>query len=90
MSVSLNLVTWLESTEWQERWESLKSASSLAQMVGIALQMGLMLARWLLEDELARRAEERRKWPLCPTCGKRMTSKGWQGRQMQTLVGVIH
>lgn len=58
-------------------------------MVLIALNLGLMLARWMLEGELERRAQEKSPWPLCVTCGKRLHSKGWEPRQMQTLVGNI-
>lgn len=80
---------WPDSPEWTEQSEALKTASRLPQMVLIALNLGLMLARWMLEGELERRAQEKSPWPLCVTCGKRLHSKGWEPRQMQTLVGNI-
>lgn len=83
------LALWPASPEWDEQSEALKTASSLSQMVLIALNLGLLLARWLLVGELERRAQEKSPWPLCVTCGKRLHSKGWEPRQMQTLVGTI-
>jgi hypothetical protein len=89
MSLSSTLSQWLERPECQEQFIALQSASSLPKMVYAALQIGFMLARWLLESELSARASSPETWPLCPTCGHRLQSKGWQPRQMQTLVGLI-
>lgn len=89
MSLTLKVSGWLERREWQEQMEALKAATRLAQMVWIAMQLGLMLGRWLLEEELLERAQRQREWPTCRSCGRRLQSKGWQGRQMQTLVGEI-
>ncbi len=58
-------------------------------MVMVALQVGLMVARWLLESALKRRAQAPEAWPNCPHCGSRLHSKGLQRRQMQTSVGAI-
>ena len=46
----------------QQSREKLKSESTLAGMVLIALQMGLWLTRAVLESEIRRRAEEPSKW----------------------------
>lgn len=89
MSLSSTLSQWLERSECQEQFTTLQSACSLAQIVYAALHLGLMLARWLLETELSARASAPQSWPLCPTCGRRFQSKGWQPRQMQTWVGPI-
>lgn len=89
MSLSSTLSQWLERTECQEQFETLQAASRLPQMVYAALHLGLMLARWLLETELSARASAPETWPLCPNCGHRLQSKGFQPRQMQTLVGPI-
>lgn len=83
------LALWPDSPEWDEQSEALKAASSLAQMVLIALNLGLVLARWMLAGELERRAQEKSPWPPCVSCGQRLHSKGWEPRQMQTLVGNI-
>ena len=90
MTVPSKLPALLSCPEFQDQAEALKVSASLSQMVCIVLQMGLLFARWLLEDELARRAQEPVVWSVCPSCGHRLHSKGWQGRQMQTLVGEIH
>lgn len=89
MSLSSTLSQWLERSECQEQLTALQTASRLPEMVYVALRLGLMLARWLLESELSTRASKSETWPLCATCGHRLRSKGWQPRQMQTLVGTI-
>ena len=89
MIVSPSQAVWPDSPEWSEQTEALKTASRLPEMVMIALSLGLMLARWMLEGELERRAKEKSPWSHCVSCGKRLHSKGWERRQMQTLVGTI-
>ena len=89
MIVSPTHALWPDSSEWTEQTEALKAASRLPEMVLIALNLGLMLARWLLEGELERRAKEKSPWPNCVSCGKRLHSKGWEVRQIQTLVGNV-
>lgn len=89
MSLSSTVSQWLERSESQEQFEALQAASCLPHMVYAALHLGLMLARWLLEPELSARASVPETWPLCPNCGHQLQSKGWQPRQMQTLVGPI-
>jgi len=78
-----------EKQEWEQRCEQLQSASTLSAMVWIALQMGLFIARLLLEKELENRAQQLLAWGNCSKCGTKMQSKGWQSRQMETLVGKI-
>ena len=90
MSLTSQLPAVLDHHDFLEQAKALKEATSLSQMVYIVLQMGLFLARWLLEDELSRRAKTVFEWPRCPTCGTRLHSKGWESRQMQTLVGNIY
>lgn len=90
MTLTSQLLVVLAHDEYQEQAEALKVSTNLSQMVYIVLQMGLFLARWLLEDELSRRAKKSLVWPMCKTCGTRLHSKGWESRQMQTLVGDIY
>lgn len=78
-----------EQSEWQQHCEQLWAASSLSAIVWNALQMGLLLARLMVEQELTRRSQMPTAWGTCTTCGSRLHSKGWQSRQMQTLVGKI-
>jgi hypothetical protein len=79
-----------DQEEWLEQCELLSTATSLPAMVWIALQMGLWLARGVLETELNRRAQQPGEWSKCPQCGHKMQSKGWRVRQIETLVGSIH
>jgi tRNA(Ile2) C34 agmatinyltransferase TiaS len=81
---------WPENPEWQQRCEQLQGADSLTAMVWIALQMGLWMARMVLEQELNQRSAMATTWPACPDCGQRLRSKGYRARQMVTLVGEIH
>lgn len=90
MTLPSNVLLKLDTPLWQERIAALQSASSLSELVCQVLQMGLMLARWLLEAELDRRAQAPCEWWNCSACGHRLNSKGWQSRQVQTLVGQIH
>jgi hypothetical protein len=89
MSIAPRLTDWLEHPDSQARLAALSAATTLPAMVMVALQVGLMVARWLLETELNRRAQAPSDWPTCPHCGSRLHSKGFQRRQMQTLVGAI-
>jgi hypothetical protein len=75
--------------EWLEQCQCLRGAESLAAMVWVALQMGLWLARGVLEAELKRRSNLPVEWPKCQECGRKMQSKGWRTRQMETMVGKI-
>ena len=78
-----------DQPDWAQQCEALQSATSLPAMVWVALQMGLWLARSVLETDLSRRASEPCEWPKCPKCDHRFESKGWRSRQITTLVGVI-
>lgn len=62
MTLTSQLPAVLAHNEFLEQAEALKVATSLSQMVHIVLQMGLFLARWLLEDELSRRAKKVSVW----------------------------
>ncbi len=89
MSIALQLKHWLEHPDSQACLAELTTATTLPALVIAALHLGLMVACWLLEAELTRRAEAPQAWPNCPHCGSRLHSKGYQRRQIQTLVGAI-
>lgn len=72
MSLSSTLNQWLERPECQEQFSALQSASRLPQMVYAALQLGLMLARWLLESELSARASPEPPGPKGGPCARRV------------------
>jgi hypothetical protein len=80
----------IHQPEWNQRLEELKTAQSLSAMVWIALTMGLLVARLLVESALSDRAQKPVVWGDCPVCGHRLQSKGWQPRQLETVVGTIH
>jgi hypothetical protein len=58
-------------------------------MVMAAWTVARLLAVRLLEESLSVRAREVRTWPLCPSCGRQLHSKGWRERLLYTLVGQI-
>ena len=89
MSIAPQLSEWLEHPAQQAQLSALSAATTLPEMVLLALQLGLGLARWLLERDLTRRGEAAQSWGTCPHCGHRLHSKGFQRRQLQTLVGPI-
>jgi hypothetical protein len=74
---------------WHKHNQALQEATSLGALVLSAWQIGLWLARQILQQELRRRAEISTLWGDCHHCGKRLCSKGWKPRQMLTLVGRI-
>lgn len=78
-----------DQAEWSSYCQQLHQASSLAGMVFIALQLGLLFARLTLEKELYTRAQFPTIWPDCSVCGRHIRSKGFRPRQMKTLVGQI-
>jgi hypothetical protein len=80
----------IDQREWNQRYEELQTAPSLSAMVWIALTMGLLVARLLVESALSDRAQKPVAWGDCPSCGHRLQSKGWHPRQMETGVGTIH
>jgi hypothetical protein len=47
------------------------------------------LAVLLIEEELARRAQRRVDWPLCPCCGAKLESRGRVRREISTLLGRV-
>jgi hypothetical protein len=80
---------WPDNLEWQQHCQQLRAAETLTAMVALALQLGLMLARIGLAQELNQRSAVATVWPDCPTCGKKLRSKGYRTRQIITLVGNI-
>ncbi len=70
--------------------EALKKSESLTAMVWAAWLLGMSLATFFVEQELAVRAVLPTKWPTCPKCHCCLRSKGRRSRQIQTLVGRVH
>ena len=79
-----------DRSEWLAHCEQLRQASTLPEIVWMALQLGLLFARLAVEQELHNRAIAPTKWPACPSCQGNIRSKGFRPRQMSTLIGCIH
>jgi hypothetical protein len=79
----------LDHPELQQYWAQLRSAEHLSAIIWMALQIGLCIARLLVEQELGHRAAQQTVWGNCPHGATRLQSKGWQPRQIQTLVGKV-
>ena len=79
-----------EQPEWHQQTKQLESATHLTALVWIALQMGLLLARLVLETELNERGQAKTEWSCCSRCGIRLRSHGYRRRQVTTLVGDIY
>jgi hypothetical protein len=79
-----------DQQEWLEQCELLVKAESLAAIVWVAMQMGLWIARGIVEAELRRRAKVIVEWSKCQQCGHKLQSKGWRERQIETVIGKIN
>jgi hypothetical protein len=67
----------------------LKGMPTLAMMVIYVVKEIRPLAAALIEEEVNRQAELPENWPRCPHCGHKLRSKGFEARQILTLVGTI-
>lgn len=59
---------------------------TLSKLILTALQLGLALARYMVESELEKRSKITSKWETCPQCGSRIESKGFRPRSIFTLL----
>ena len=69
-----------------EMYLKLQESQTIAMMVIIALQLARLLAVKLVENELAKRANEKTQWPPCPECGGLRIRKGHRSRELNTRV----
>lgn len=74
---------------WQQLCEKLKTATPLTTLVLIAWQMGLWLAKTIVEQKLMERAQAPTQWTHCTICGSQLVSKGFIKRRILTLVGQV-
>ncbi len=79
-----------ERPDWPQTCAKLSQATSLAALVVGAWQIGMEIARCLVESQLQQRAAAPTDWGKCPQCSSPLRSKGRQHRQVQTLVGVVY
>ena len=73
-----------------ELYNKIQSAVGIVAIVLIALQIGRLKAVQAAQEELARRATVPTEWPSCPKCGAHLNSKGFEPRQLSTLIGEVH
>lgn len=78
-----------ERADWQPTCAQLSQATSLTALVVKARQIGMEIARCLVESQLQQRAAAPTDWGRCPKCSSPLRSKGRQQRQVQTLVGEV-
>jgi len=73
----------------QELIGAVENAPSLGAMMLAAWRLARLLAVRLVEEELAKRARRPTEWPHCERCGKKLKSKGFEGRQLTGLIGIV-
>ena len=78
-----------ESQDWSSLLDRLHQSQTLVTIVLAAWQIGLHVARTLVEQQLNERAQHPTRWGQCSVCGQRLHSKGFAPRQMLTLVGLV-
>lgn len=78
-----------DTPEWQQLCEKLQTSITLASLVLTAWQIGLWVAKTLVEHQLNERARHPHPWGHCEKCGTRLHSKGFVHRRMLTLVGWV-
>ena len=79
-----------QAPEVQARIDEVEGAVSFHQLIWAAWRLGILLAAMIVEEILRVRAEEPTTWPPCPQCARKLWSKGFRPRQMQTILGMIH
>lgn len=79
----------LKPVEWQAFYKKLRTSTTLSSLVLTAWQIGLWLAKTVVEQQLNERAKRPDEWGICGTCGRHLQSKGFVSRRMLTLVGWV-
>ena len=75
---------------FQEKIEAIETSSTLTQLILSAWNLARALAVRLVEEVLTERSQIPTQWPECPKCGRRLHSKGFISRQINSLIGIIH
>jgi len=74
----------------QELVEAIEHSSKLTLLIFSVWNLARALAVRLVEEILIERAQRPTQWPDCPKCGRRLNSKGFIPRQINSLIGIIH
>lgn len=88
MSVLLQSIREIDPS-WEALIEDIENAISLSQMLIAAWHLVRVLVVQIVEEELHTRAQQKPVWEACPSCGRRLQSKGFEARQLKSLLGVI-
>jgi len=67
----------------------IEEAHTLTQLLLAVWPLARVMAQHIVEYGLAERAQQPIAWPLCPTCGISLRSKGFAQRQLLSLVGPL-
>jgi hypothetical protein len=79
----------LEDHDWQLLCQKLQASNSLTAIVLTAWQMGLWIAKTIVEQQLTERAQAQTNFGRCPACQTSLRSKGFIKRELLTLVGTV-
>lgn len=69
--------------------DELANATALSLLIIVAWRLARVLAVRMVEETLARRAQAKTGWGICPKCGKRLHSKGFKSRRIKSIIGDI-
>jgi hypothetical protein len=75
--------------EWQTQLDELENAATISLLIMAAWQLARDMAVSLVEEILAKRSQVKTEWALCPNCGQRLHSKGFEPRQIKSLIGEV-
>lgn len=78
-----------DDLDWQKLCQRLQSAVTLTTLILIAWQIGLYIARMLVEQQLNERTQQITSLGHCSVCRTPLVSKGWSKRRILTLVGWV-
>lgn len=78
-----------EDHDWQQLCQKLQASNRLTAIVLTAWQMGLWIAKTIVEQQLTERAQAQTNFGLCPVCQTPLRSKGFIKRELLTLVGSV-
>lgn len=75
--------------EYNSMLDDINNSSTLTAMIIAAWQLARVLAVVMVEETLTKRAQTKTEWPRCPKCGCRLQSKGFDGRKIKSVIGLI-
>jgi hypothetical protein len=79
----------LDDADLQHGFQVAYDAQSLTELLLAAWALARRIAVDVVESVLRHWAHQPTRWPPCPQCGTRLHSKGFVGREVKSLVGVI-